>query len=318
MPDCYLTLILVFSLPHSQQYNHKANTVTSVPGYDVSTVAWPYFNSSSLGIVLAYWQQLGYTEGKDIFSAPFDWRFPSIGLTGFYQHLQQLVEQVSASNDNLPVDLLAVSYGPQVTLGFLHRMTQTWKKRYIRWFIAESPVWSGSALPPSVFAAGYKSSPNDPEAEAEFTRMITTKVHSVMWLFPRPGNNSNAWSDDEAIVTTPSKTYVASNMTQLIADLGFEERAQSLLALQNEPDLHDFAAPGVNTFVAYGTGLQTPGSFVFTEDFVRNRSNVVALPKVINDPDGGDTLVPLRSSRRSLTFWPAAQRKLGVQFYSKG
>ena len=35
-------------------------------------------------------------------------------------------------------------YFPQVTLSFLHAMTPEWRDKHIHWFIAESPLWSGS------------------------------------------------------------------------------------------------------------------------------------------------------------------------------
>jgi hypothetical protein len=53
------------------------------------------------------------------------------------------VESVFASTGT-QVNLLAISEGPLVTLGFLHRMLPAWKAKYINWFIANSPVWSGS------------------------------------------------------------------------------------------------------------------------------------------------------------------------------
>lgn len=299
-------------------FDLATKTVNSTPGFDIDTQGWPFFNGSNLESVLPYWQALGFTEGKDIVCANFDWRMPSIGLAKFYSRMQQLVEQMYNQNGNLAVDIIAISYGPQIALGFLHRMTQEWKNKYVRWFVAESPLWSGAALPPSVFAGGYAPAPNSPPYVVDFLRNIVTSTHGPMWIFPRPGNNNTSlWSDNEVIVRTPHKVYVASNMSLMLQDLGFELRAQSLPYLQAEPDLHDFAAPGVNTFITYGTQLPTPGSFVFDVDFTRNKSNIPPLPKVTNDPATGDTLVPYRSSRRALYTWPNIMKQQGLNFYSK-
>ena len=52
------------------------------------------------------------------------------------------VETVYA-NTGARVNLVALSEGPQLVLSFLHRMSQAWKNKYVSYFVAASPVWSG-------------------------------------------------------------------------------------------------------------------------------------------------------------------------------
>jgi len=293
-------------------YNPFTHTVNSTPGFDVHVPSWRSFASSSLGFVTTYWMPFGYEVNKTIFTASFDWRFPSLGQAAYYKNLRLMVEEVSTLNNNLPVDLIAVSYGPQIALGFLHRMTTAWKTRYIRWFVAESPLWSGAVMSAASFIDGIPP----PDGQA-FIRLVSDAIHSLLWIFPRPGTTNTTWSDDEIIVTTPSRKYTASNLTQMLNDLGFSLRAESLADLRAEPDLNTFAAPGVNTFVTYGTDITTNGYLDFAYDFTTNRSDLLPLPTYVPDPAGGDSLVPVRSSRRSLYEWPARQKALGVKFLSK-
>ena len=60
----------------------------------------------------------------------------------------------SLTHSRAPI-LEHVQLRPQYTLSFLHRMTQEWKSKYIDWFVATSPVWSGSPAALSVFSTGY-------------------------------------------------------------------------------------------------------------------------------------------------------------------
>jgi hypothetical protein len=58
-----------------------------------------------------------------------------------------------------------------------------------------------------------------------------------------------------------------------------------LIDIQNEPDLTEFAAPGVNTFVTYGYGVPTLGFFRYDFDFTANASIIPALPVNVRDKD---------------------------------
>lgn len=90
-------------------------------------------------------ENFGWKNGETLFAAPFDWRLPSISQEDrLFSSLKALVEKVYKDNGNRKVVLWAFSFGPQFTLSFLHRQTQEWKDKYIFWFIATSPVWSGA------------------------------------------------------------------------------------------------------------------------------------------------------------------------------
>jgi hypothetical protein len=95
-----------------------------------------------------------------------------------------------------------------------------------------------------------------------------------------------------------------------------------------------FEAPLVNTFVTYGYGVDTPGTFIYPADFVKNKLNVPPLPLVINITEtgvvavkpfltllesllttfvfvrAGDGIVPLRSSLRGQN-WVVDQQAAG-------
>eukprot|EP00041_Stephanoeca_diplocostata_P006585 m.89443 g.89443 ORF g.89443 m.89443 type:complete len:218 (-) comp16438_c0_seq16:677-1330(-) len=101
--------------------------------------------------------------------------------------------------------------------------------------------------------------------ETLFYRALCRGSPSVMWSFPRAGNNpNNTWTRDDVLITTKTKAYTAYDMKQLLEDLHLDASVLAQLAfLEQEPDLHGFAAPGVDTFVSYGSGTLFHGGAGF-------------------------------------------------------
>ncbi|EGD80384.1 hypothetical protein PTSG_10636 [Salpingoeca rosetta] len=107
-------------------------------------------------------------------------------------HNAPSVEHAYETNGQRKVTLLAVSYGPQFALSFLHRQSQAWKDKYIHWFIAESPVWSGAPATVLAVTSGYDTtSPN----ALLFTRQVSIETASDFWLFPRAGATNSTWGE---------------------------------------------------------------------------------------------------------------------------
>jgi lysophospholipase-3 len=294
-------------------YDAKHDQVTSEVDVTVDTVAYPLFSGNSLSVAQPFWQDAGYVVNQTIFCASFDWRMPSIGLGHYFTQLQATVELASSMNGNTTVDLVSVSYGPQVTLSFLHRMTAAWKARYIRWFVAESPVWSGSPVAALAITSGIST----PGATA-YTRFVSKSIHSLLWLLPRSANGPNAWNDTQPLVVTPSRTYTAADMGALLTDLGFSERVEAYTSLQKDADLANFEAPGVDTFVVYGIEVETPLVYYYNVSFDHNPETLPPLPSNATfDPATGDGIVNRRGSERSLVEWPEPQKASGHKLYHK-
>jgi len=260
---------------------------------------------------LPYWEKLGFVLGKNLFGAPYDWRYPTSGRPdSFFTDLQHLVEHAYAANGNRRVFLLAPSFGPQFVLGFLHRMTQAWKNQYIDWFIAESPVFSGVYMSLMEYISG---APFTSKFIAGLLRTEFQDLAIPSWMFPRAGTNSTvSWTAQETILSTPTQNYSAFDVEKIYKILNFSDIA-GLRFVTQEPDLGEFAHPGVNTFVTYGYDVPTAGPFVYSEDFVVNQMPNVT--KIVNV--SGDELVPLRSSVRGLV-WQADMERAGLKLVHHG
>ena len=115
----------------------------------------------------------------------------------YHYHLQYIYGQTGQK-----VSLLAISEGPQVTLAFLHAMTVEWKLKYINWFVANSPVWSGSPTSPLIITSGLNLTANMP---FYLGRRLTMGVPGSLWLFPRPGTNETiTFTKNDVLISTPS------------------------------------------------------------------------------------------------------------------
>eukprot|EP00730_Choanoeca_flexa_P004923 TRINITY_DN11842_c0_g1_i3.p1 TRINITY_DN11842_c0_g1~~TRINITY_DN11842_c0_g1_i3.p1 ORF type:complete len:417 (+),score=77.99 TRINITY_DN11842_c0_g1_i3:358-1608(+) len=249
---------------------------------------------------------------------PFDWRLPLSGLTQFYIDMKALIEELYALHHNQPVVLVSISWSPQACLGFLHRMTQDWKDKHIDWFIAQSPLWSGTPLSLMAYVSGVPQQPALP-TPPKYDRFLATSVHVTMAIFPRPGHTQTLYNESEVLVTTPDFNYTAFNISNLLAHMGMRDQIEAWEAIQNDTDLLDFAHPGVDTFVTYGTGLNTPGSFGYDTDFVANPNVVPPTPAtILLDPDTGDGYVPFRSAVRGWYKWKDSMAKEGKRLLYKG
>ncbi|EDQ88642.1 uncharacterized protein MONBRDRAFT_9050 [Monosiga brevicollis MX1] len=183
-------------------------------------------------------------------------------LATIYNPLNQqfgprLVEHAYNQSGGRKVTLISVSWGPQATLAFLHRMTQSWKDKYLSMFIAESPLWSGSPLSLLTMTSGYEA-PGVPNARL-FMREVATLVHVIMDIFPRAGTSNTTFTREEVIIETPTRNYTAFDAEALLEDLGYGYKLPALRNIQNNSDLGELLDPGVDTFIQYGYDIPTPG-----------------------------------------------------------
>eukprot|EP01133_Synstelium_polycarpum_P003429 gene3429-3894_t len=197
---------------------------------------YPVSITNVYGEMIEFFQDLGYVAGKNIRGAPFDWRvsIPYLQKSGWFDDLQQLIEETYEMNDNQKVVLVAHSMGGITSLYFLQSMSRTWKSKYIDSFVPIAAPWSGS-----------------PKA-------IRTVVS---------GDNLDPliWSKDRVFVSTPQSNYTIEQTDSLLSKLGLETTRsiyQNLSSLMNgmNPDM-------VPTYCIYGYGISTEIGYHYTQGF---------------------------------------------------
>jgi len=292
---CYLEIVKLTFHNDTQRYE-------STKGVNITT-AKPFGSMNGFGfgeIIVPVLEKFGYRAGLNLFGSVFDWRYTTDGLETYFKDLKELIERIYEDRKH-KVTLIAISYGPQIALGFLHRMTLEWKDKYINWFMAEAPVWSGAPATTLSITSGYPILPGVPLG---FSRTLALKIGATLWLQPRPGNDSYTYSKDEVLVSTPSKNYSAWDMETLLTDIGFKHQIPAYRYLLESRDLAKFEAPLVNTFVSYGSVVDTPASFYYDVDFNGSSFFTPILTSSVNV--SGDGVVAVKSSQRSM-LWKKEQ-----------
>ena len=116
------------------------------------------------------------------------------------------------------------------------------------------------------------------------------------------------FEEDLVLVQTPSRNYTASMIPDLLQDVGLTSRVPLYRNMSAIPDMAENLSPGVDSFVAYGWGLDTKIGAVFSKDF-KGRGGVLPdyhIPdSYITEP--GDGVVPLRSAAAAELWRPALQ-----------
>ena len=141
-------------------YNETTDSQQSREGVDIHpedfggvsdvTVTGPRF----LGFIFSYmramvktFEEYGYVAKKDLFAAPYDWRFGADMPESYYNSLKDLIEKAYELNNNTKVAIVAHSLGSQLAHIFLtEKTTQEWRKKYINSTTLIAPSWSGSGV----------------------------------------------------------------------------------------------------------------------------------------------------------------------------
>ena len=324
--------LLCYAYYLGYKFDNKTQTFSPPPGIELALEDFGGVDGlpALAGAVESY-QLAGWTLGKDLAGAPYDWRLPvSQQKTSFIKDTKALVERLYTQNSNRKVVIMGVSFGPQNALGFLHAMTQQWKDTYVDWFIALSPVWSGSVLMLQSYisgpAFGHHGGGGGGGGGNSMSELYLALFHSTPfggWTFPRASgagsdghtDTNYTWGEGDTLLSTPAMNYSAHDYQRLFKDLGYTTPQKEVLNFcLKDDDLFGFKSPGVNTFVAYGYGVPTAANATYDEDF--HRFKVPPQPNSTVSCSG-DSLVPLRSSKRGYV-WADEMRGLNKTLVIRG
>ena len=193
---------------------------------------------------------------------------------GYYNDVKGLIETMYRENGNRKVTIAAHSMGAPIMLHFLTQsevVTQAWKDQYIGNFIPIAGAWSGGNVALQYKISGLSVISRGPgdmlnflfTLQDFFTDPLTPVLRSfqsVHFLLPRP----SVWGNT-VLVTTPARTYTASDYQQLFSDIGLTDGFAMYQGIENIN--RNFPSPNVPTHCFYGVGLDTPRSFRYTRSF---------------------------------------------------
>ncbi|GLT93617.1 hypothetical protein SLE2022_114000 [Rubroshorea leprosula] len=277
---CFAQRMMLSYDPVLDDYFNAPGLETRVPFFG-STESLLYLDPN-LKHVTAYMaplveslEQIGYVNGETLFGAPYDFRYglaaeghPSHVGTKFLKDLANLVEKASDSNGGKPVILLSHSLGGLFALQLLNRNPPSWRRKFIKHFIALSAPWGGTIEQMRTFASG--NTLGVPLVNPLLVRGEQRSSESNLWLLPSP----KLFDRQKPLVITPNSSYSAHEIAQFLADIGFPEGIHPYKS-RILPLIEELKAPEVPVTSITGCGLRTPETLFYGETGFDRQPEVV-------------------------------------------
>lgn len=246
-----LDFVLRGTEDNEEEEEKQANNMKRSLGDDIFDTAIETINSATgyYDKLIKALVKIGYTENKNIVSAPYDWR--NQPYDEWMEKTKKQIEKTYAENNNVPVILVAHSYGNIMTYLFLARQTKEWKDAYIRHYVAASPAYMGS---PKAFVLGLTYTILDVSPKIPIYMQAMGKnfrnVPSLYSLMPY----SKAYTDDPHVLEVSGKKYTFDEIPEVFKEVGIEHFDAKWKVSREMMKTHDESyniTPGVSTTIFY-------------------------------------------------------------------
>jgi lecithin-cholesterol acyltransferase len=208
----------------------------------------PYFH-----FIISRFEKLGYKIGRDLFGAPYDWRFGAAQPESYFDNLKNLIEQAYQTN-NHSVSILAHSLGCQIThLLLTEKTTAEWRQKYINTTTYIAPSWSGSGTSFNTLwriQSGVFAMLNLRQI-TEFARSLgTLHIHIPHQLGYA---NKTLFEDEEG------NNFTGKDLVGILVKHGKLDEKSLRIAEGNFAFLRKWpVVPDVNVTILYNSGMKTP------------------------------------------------------------
>ncbi|KAK6043855.1 Lecithin:cholesterol acyltransferase [Cooperia oncophora] len=234
-------------------FNSTTGMSSDMPGVDIrvpgfggtSTVEWLDPSKASQGLyfftIVDMMVSWGYSRGKNVIGAPFDFRKSPNELHIYFDLLKVTIETTYRYNDNQKVVILGHSMGNPLMLYFYnHFVDQAWKDKFIESHISLAGAWGGAMQLIRLFASGYNMDYFRVFLPPSRLRGMQRSFTSSAFLFP----SKAVWNDTDVLASTFEKNYTMADVQEFFHDIGYPIGWEQY-----------------KVHCLYGTGVPTPEQF---------------------------------------------------------
>ncbi|OHS94445.1 Lecithin:cholesterol acyltransferase family protein [Tritrichomonas foetus] len=197
--------------------------------------------------------EIGYEVRKDLFSAPYDWRYGLEQPDEYFEQLQQLIEHAYRINQNSKVAILAHGHGATLAHMFLtDRMTADWRKKFIDSSTYVAPSWSGSG---QAFFALWRL--RFPFVHVRFNSL--RRFVGSLGAFHSQIPNSVAYANTTLLISPDGKNHTGDELIDILKKHGKLTPEQLEIAEKNFKYTKVLPKrPDFNVNILYNSGVPTP------------------------------------------------------------
>eukprot|EP00511_Aplanochytrium_stocchinoi_P000413 CAMPEP_0204823072 /NCGR_PEP_ID=MMETSP1346-20131115/1220_1 /ASSEMBLY_ACC=CAM_ASM_000771 /TAXON_ID=215587 /ORGANISM="Aplanochytrium stocchinoi, Strain GSBS06" /LENGTH=413 /DNA_ID=CAMNT_0051949605 /DNA_START=138 /DNA_END=1379 /DNA_ORIENTATION=+ len=257
--DCWSDNIRLVYSEANDTFNNSPGVETRVPGFGETKtieslspdVRAPYFDTFVKNMI-----DCGYTRGKDIAAAPYDFRKTAKSDTEWIPKTVALIEKLS-SDANKPVALVSHSMGSLMTLFLLKSKNKAWKETFVHSWTAFGGVFAGAASESRLFASGDNEGIIFVKSSSLVDEQRTYETNAWMWP------NRNFWQKDHVLVQTPFKNYTVTDTKTFFEDIGFKQGHKMVESTRRL--VSNLPAPEVDVYLMLGDQVKTPSTYIYSQ-----------------------------------------------------
>jgi hypothetical protein len=216
----------------------------------------------------------------------------SLFETGNFEKTKSMYEELYAQTGKASY-VVTISEGGTIFKSFLQYVDQDWKDRYIEGWFSYSGVFAGASDMAYSQMSGEAFYPNMIKSmnPLHFSTFTSEQFRKATEAFPgqavtSPIATGDAAADSLLLFTTPSRNYTYAEYAEALRDNGLETTASVMDSIADTRP--NFENPGVRMWCIYGTGVSTPITMQYEQDF--NGVHSDTQPTIIHGMGGDGTV----------------------------
>ena len=216
----------------------------------------------------------------------------SLFETGNFEKTKSMYEELYAQTGKASY-VVTISEGGTIFKSFLQYVDQDWKDRYIEGWFSYSGVFAGASDMAYSQMSGEAFYPKMIKSmnPLHFSTFTSEQFRKATEAFPgqavtSPIATGDAAADSLLLFTTPSRNYTYAEYVEALRDNGLETTASVMDSIADTRP--NFETPGVRMWCIYGTGVSTPITMQYEQDF--NGVHSDTQPTIIHGFGGDGTV----------------------------